>query len=394
MTGPVCVRRTGGYRRRVPIGRPPRALAALLAAGAVAAAAAPAGAATFTFTGRGFGHGVGLSQYGAYGAALAGWKDARILRHYYPGTTLTTVPAADRRVRVLVAEERRAVTVTGTRDLVLQGGAGGTARLPAGAVTLRAAGTDVEIATADGTVRRARGPLTITSAQPLAVGRTRYRGRLEAHPVESGRVDVVDDLPLEAYLRGVVPMEIPADWAETAPASVRAQAIVARSYALAARARGDHYELHADTRSQVYGGIDAEDPRTDRAIRATSGRVVAHGGAIARTVFFSTSGGRTEDAATVWGAPAPYLVSRPDPFDARSPYHRWPDPVRVTGAALARGLDLPSPVTALRITGRGVSPRVTRVAVTTADGATTTVTGADVQAAAGLRSTWFAVRPG
>ena len=72
--------------------------------------AAPAGAGTlFVIDGRGWGHGVGMSQYGAQGYALDGWRYPRILAHYYRGTELAILPG--REVRVLLMEGRASVRV-------------------------------------------------------------------------------------------------------------------------------------------------------------------------------------------------------------------------------------------------------------------------------------------
>jgi stage II sporulation protein D len=138
--------------------------------------------------------------------------------------------------------------------------------------------------------------------------------------------------------------------------------------------------------------LDAERAATSAAVRATRGKVVTHRGELVTTFFFSTSGGRTASAEEVWGSAAPYLVSRRDPFDRVSPYHRWPEPVRVSGRELGEALDLDAPVAGMAVLERSRSPRVARVRVVAADGTAKTVTGAEVQAAAGLRSTWFSVR--
>src|SRR5215218_2856436 len=90
----------------------------------------PSPAATFVLTGRGWGHGVGLSQCGALGYAKHGWKYASILRHYYPGTAVTRTPAA--RVRVLLADGRRSVTITSRSAFTVKDGAGKSYRLRAG----------------------------------------------------------------------------------------------------------------------------------------------------------------------------------------------------------------------------------------------------------------------
>ena len=83
------------------------------------------------------------------------------------------------------------------------------------------------------------------------------------------------------------------------------------------------YDLYADTRSQVYGGVAAEKPTTNAAVDATAGQVLLYEGKVATTFFFSTSGGRTASIEDVWarGEAVPYLVGVPDPYDTASPHH-------------------------------------------------------------------------
>ena len=94
------------------------------------------------------------------------------------------------------------------------------------------------------------------------------------------------------------------------PEALKAQAVAARSYALAVRKTTGAFDVYPDTRSQVYGGVNAESPTTTAAVDATVGGVLTYGGKIATTYFFSTSGGRTAAINDVWkSAPVPYLVS-------------------------------------------------------------------------------------
>src|SRR5206468_9185331 len=105
-------------------------------------------------------------------------------------------------------------------------------------------------------------------------------------------LSVVNSLPLEEYVRGVVGGEMPDRWSI---AALEAQAVAARSYALATLKPGQHFDLFDDTRSQVYGGIAYETRRTDLAVEQTANKVLMWNGRVATTFFFSTSGGRTAD---------------------------------------------------------------------------------------------------
>lgn len=374
------------------------ALAGPLGAGADRAHAAAADEATFTFSGRGWGHGVGMSQWGAYGRAQAGWSAERILRHYYRGSRVEGGRGGP--IRVLLAEGRRRLAVGATGGVILTDrSGGGRLRSPAGRglALVPAGGGGITVLRAGRPPRRGQGPIEVRPVEAgdaAAFGTRRpargYRGALRVSREGSG-LRVVNHLGLEAYLKGVVPREMPADWGDDAPAALRAQAIAARSYALATRRRGDGFDAYADVRSQVYGGVAAEDERTSAAVDATRGRVVTHAGRVATTFFFSTSGGRTEDGANVFGSDAPYLRSVADPFDAGSPYHRWPDPPSFGAARLGRLLGLGEPVAALRVVRRGRSPRVLEALVVAVSGARRTMRGAEIRTALGLRDTWFTV---
>ena len=124
--------------------------------------------------------------------------------------------------------------------------------------------------------------------------------------VANGSLRAVNSVALEAYLYGVVPSEMPKDWL---PEALKAQAVAARSYALAVRKTGSWFDLYPDTRSQVYLGIAHEAPSTTAAVQETAGEVVLYQGRLATTYFFSSSGGRTASAPEVWPSspPTPYL---------------------------------------------------------------------------------------
>ena len=137
------------------------------------------------------------------------------------------------------------------------------------------------------------------------------------------------------------------------------------------------YDVFDDQRSQVYGGVAAEDRRSDRAVRQTRGTILTYDGAPIVAYFFSTSGGRTEDVQNVFrGSRAlPYLKSIPDPFDKISPYHVWPDPPTFSARRLGELLGLGGPVTEAAVVRRGASPRVVEARFTTASGRTASFGG-------------------
>ena len=331
---------------------------------------------TLVVSGRGWGHGVGMSQYGALGFANEGRGYDEILGHFYPGTTLGPAPVA--RVRVLVQELKPSVTVSSPVPFRVRDVFGKTYLLETGAVKL---GPTLEVML-NGVPTPLAGPIVfLPGSRPLTAGDS-YRGQIEIS-VTGQRLSAVNTVGLEQYLAGVVPREMPAAWH---PEALKAQAVAARSYALARRLAGKGFDLYADVRSQVYGGVAAEDARATAAIEATSGQVLMYEGRIADTLFHSTSGGRTISAAEVFGKEVPYLVGVDDPFSSLSPVHRW-GPV-VVGDALARkALGLRSSILALRL-AREPSGRVRSAVVRTAAG-DTTVSGATLRRGLELRSTWI-----
>ncbi|HET7856545.1 MAG TPA: SpoIID/LytB domain-containing protein [Gaiellaceae bacterium] len=348
----------------------------------VAAQTPKPGALTFVVSGRGWGHGVGLSQWGAYGFAREGATFDEILGHYYQGTTLGPAPVS--RVRVLLAQGRGRLTVSSLESFRVRDGAGATHDLAAGAHTF-GPGLRLKVDNAL-QARPLPGPLLfLPGAAPLRLDRP-YRGQLLVS-VASGRLRAVNNVGLEGYLYGVVPSEVPFHW----PAEVlKAQGVAARTYALAVRKTGSYFDLYPDVRSQVYRGIAGERPSTTAAVQATAGQVVLYNGQIAKTYFFSTSGGRTATVTDVWPSnqPVPYLVSVDDPYDSASPHHQW-GPFTVKASRLVRALRVPGRLLDVRVSING-SARVKNVTAV-GSGGEVTATGADVRRALGLRSTWFRI---
>src|SRR5207253_6014250 len=148
------------------------------------------------------------------------------------------------------------------------------------------------------------------------------------------------------------------------------------------------FDVFADTRDQVYGGVRAEAESTNRAIGATAGQVLLWHGRPALTYYFSTSGGRTAAARDVlpWAPRVPYLRSVADPYDAISPHHTWS--ARLGAAQAAERLGVPGLRTiALERNGSG---RVGSVVVGWRGGSRT-IAGRVFQHELGLQSTWFSV---
>jgi stage II sporulation protein D len=364
-----------------------RTLLTLTGALAVLTAALPAAQADVrhVIRGAGFGHGIGMSQYGAYGFALEGSGYADILAHYYKGTQLTSAPGAPVRVllqpvdpyirvqgvtrangRVLSYDKTYIARPSGSRILVTRSGGKRVARF---AAPLRFKGPDAV---------RLLGPAL------NGVGSGLYRGVIEVVH-EGGGLTAINELDLDTYVRGVVAGEMPSSWPLEA---LKAQAVTARTYALATRKTTGLFDQYPDTRSQVYRGVAGESVRSDAAVAQTAGRVLTYGGEPAVTYYFSTSGGHTENVefSFVGSLAKPWLVGVPDPYDAQSPYHRWEVPT--TAARLDSALGAPGRFKQVKVLDRGVSPRVVRARVIGTSGSAV-LTGPQIRARLGLRDTWF-----
>jgi stage II sporulation protein D len=217
----------------------------------------------------------------------------------------------------------------------------------------------------------------------------RYRGvlRLIGRTDASAKANVVNELPMETYLRGVVPAEVPAGWPVQA---VRAQAIAARSYAAyRLHPSTGTFDIYDDTRSQVYLGRLVEKAGSNAAIAATASVVLrTPGGGIANALFHSTGGGGTENNENVFtsstGAKVAGVFSylrgsldrRPDgsPYDAASPYATWSTSTytlaQVQAWFAADSRTNVGALVALDLRDRGVSGRLVSVTLIGADGTT------------------------
>jgi stage II sporulation protein D len=136
---------------------------------------------------------------------------------------------------------------------------------------------------------------------------------------DGDRLQAVNLLGLEHYLASVVGSEMPASWPAEA---LRAQAVAARTYALAQLKPEAPFDLRSTVASQAYLGTEAETDSTRSAVATTRSQVLRHGGSLIDAVFHSSSGGSTENSGELWNRQLPYLVSVPDQ-DKLSPWHQW-----------------------------------------------------------------------
>ena len=347
---------------------------------------APSGSgALFLVSGHGWGHGVGMGQWGAQGHALQGYTYDQILAAYYPGTTSGQTSTTS--IRVLLASGKKSLTISTGKPYTVEDGDGIDHTLASGKTTLT---RSLQLAVDGGPAQALTPPLTFTPAggSKLTLGRT-YRGRIVVD-VLNGRLRAINVLPLEQYLYGVVPAEMPYTWL---PAALQAQAVAARSYALASRKAASPFDVYADGRSQMYLGISAEKPAATEAVDETAGEVLLYAGHVATTFFSSSTGGWTQSAADAFGgAGKPYLPSVRDPYDGISPYHNW-GPVAVTAKTLGKSLGVSGRIVDATV-ARNSSKRVKTLEVTSlshGEQGTTSVSGSAAMSAFALRSTWFSV---
>ena len=350
---------------------------------------------SFTITGTGCGHGIGMSQYGAYGAAKAGKTYDWILEHYFQDTSISTksidwiyvnVDCAYRPGRTYAGRSSFTVKSVGSALKVwLTSTKDGLITLSADTFyTFTRSGGSIVVKTTGGTqVGRLAGTVWLGPAggsnllefkdkttstdgayhAPAADGTptngwvdVRYRGQVWLDLVGTSRLSAVNRLSMEQYLYGVVPREMPSSWgnSDIGYEALKAQAVAARSYAYPASTKGTSGVLACTTYSQVYKGhsrvsggdvLMHEATSTNIAVDATNSKLVMYGTTtVVQTFFFSQDGGHTANIEDVWtGAdPKPYYTGVSDPYEAlASPgYCPWPSSkqVTLTGLTLAAKL--------------------------------------------------------
>lgn len=391
---------------------------------------------SFTVTGSGFGHGVGLPQYGAANQARDGATAEEILGYYYTGAAVT--PTEDSRlIRVNLHEgvssvrvRSRQVDVTPmapTDDpaspvevrvdgVVLLGDPTDTwsfASVESGRVQVTRVTPESSTVVASGasvTVHwsgtRAPGQTGETPAylnvagpgQSLGGTTRRYRyGWMQIVPTLQDAVPalhVVNVLGLhDEYLYGLA--EVPSSWPREA---LRAQAVAARSYALASmRSVRSVCACHvrSTTADQVFAGWIKEvsafgsawRDAVDSTVTDTGGLILMAGENLVKAYFFSSSGGRTQHVEQVWTTPLAWLRSVEDPWSLRedNPYRSWT--VTLSQSAVAAAFRLPD-VATMSITARTAGDGIARIAGTSSSGSTVSLSGETFRLRLGLRSTW------
>lgn len=363
---------------------------------------------SWTVDGRAYGHGRGLSQWGAQGAALQGRTAAEILAFYYPGTSTGSISGQYVKTTLAAYAPSSTVTIWSPENRnIRMGPLNGEQVLSPGRWTITVSGqtvTAVKRTTVNGPVvdtRQYTGVLRLESQneygmviaknQTDTTGRW-YRGDLRIEPTSGVAFNVTNSLPMEDYLRSVVPRESPASWQA---AALQAQAVAARSYAWWKVTNGQ--TLCDTTTCQVYYGrgdanaagsltTSYEDSRTDAAIAATGGQIRLWNGAVAFTEFSSSNGGWTAAGSV------PYQVAKADPWTGTAPgdtVTSWT--AELTVARVAQSCPSGGTLRNLVVTGRtGNGPlggRISQVRLECSTGNATVNSPAF-----GLRSSWWKPR--
>lgn len=362
-----------------------RLIGVLLAVAATFALPTVAHAKKFRVIGHGNGHGVGMSQWGAYGYAKRGADYRKIATHYFKGSKVGRVKAG-KRIRVLIGSASGSVEFSRARR------ACGHGLKPGRRYRASSSGSRVTLERGNGKRIAKCGKKLVAKGAGGKIkigGRGRFRGDLVA-AASSGSLLIVNQLPLDDYVAGVIPNEMPSSWPLDA---LQAQALAARSYALSTAAGGGVFDVYDDTRSQVYGGLDSETKRTNRAVSRSKRQVLEYKGKVITAYFSASSGGRTENVEFGFpgASPQPYLKSVKDPHDGASPDHKWKLTYSRRGVESALSGLVKGRFKGIKVTKRGVSPRIVSAKVLGSRGATR-VSGADLRSRFSGRSTWMTFR--
>ncbi|MFO7898259.1 MAG: SpoIID/LytB domain-containing protein, partial [Planctomycetota bacterium] len=309
-------------------------------------------------------------------------------------TEIPPAPGGVPTIRVLLfaGRDRTEVRIPGPYRVVLRSDAAEPEELASGD---ELGATEVTCQHGDVTVERVvvRAPGTVEflpQGVPFELDGRRYRGSLRVSPSGGGlrAINVVD---LEGYVRGVVPGEMYPDWPA---AALRAQAVAARTYALARmRARRDRsYDVVSTPADQHYLGLEGETKATSAAVAATAGGALHHQGWPLAAYYHACCGGRTADPLAALGDPRSPIRPVRCPYCKGTRYFEWSR--RISRARVLDRLGIPGAV-GLRVAETGADGRVRRVDVLRSGRRPVSLTGPTFRERVGtgaIRSAWFRAR--
>lgn len=277
----------------------------------------------FLFKGRGNGHGLGMSQWGARGRATAGHDYRKILTAYYAGTRIEnrdTTGAVRIALTDLPIDLARPwprlfgsmpfvvgpLTVDGLPQLQVAAGsslgfdASGSGQPEVFPVAANGSHGAPVVIGHPLTIRTSSAAGIRTNIMQIMGGdfragaeQRRYAGLLQIIPKGAARILPINVLPMEDYLKGVVPAEMPAYWGVEA---LKAQAIAARTYAIRKLGQGGDFDLRASESDQAYSGLTDQREESNAAVDGTRGQVLTYQGQLITAFYMASDGGHTESS--------------------------------------------------------------------------------------------------
>ena len=211
----------------------------------------------------------------------------------------------------------------------------------------------------------------------------RYSGELRVS-LNDKKLNIINYLKLEKYLRSVVGSEMPKEFPL---AALQAQAIAARTYALKLLDKNKLFDINSTQDSQVYLGLESETAKINRAVISTSSLAIFYKNELINAVFHSSSGGMTENSGQVWKYQLPYLKSVVD-YDQNGNKYRWKN--EFTSAELEKVFPALGGINSVQIIDRSSTNRVLKVRLYGTDG-NTIISGKKIREKLQLPSTKFEV---
>ena len=388
------------------------------------AAAVPA---NFAFTGSGYGHGVGMSQIGARAMALAGESATAILNYYYSGTKVET--ATDSQIlRINIGHLLKSTKVksdsSGAKLQLFTGALAETQTAEAlltlpskTTLNVELLGTQLSISTTraskitpitngkiftlrwSGTRYMDGTPTVISVTTNSVVNKYRY-GQIQFRVIKDkllgNRLEVINSVRLQdEYLWGIG--EVPSSWPF---ASLQAQAIASRTYALAKSSKvrtACSCHLYGSISDQSFVGYSKESEALygqfwKSAVDSTVGQIITYDGLPITAYFTSSTGGATETSEHAWGTATPYTLSVPDTASAdiklNPRFATWS--IQITQSVIAAAFLLPD-VVSLEVLSLNPVGTVDQIQATSSTGATAVLTGETFRSRSKLPSAWFSI---
>ena len=236
---------------------------------------------------------------------------------------------AEEEVRIALSSDKKSITISGLNVSVFDGVIGERLAMAVGAakIALKVSGSRVALSTRDlkfdHKTKRESKRLIFESSDGVRVDGTLYLGRISAE-VKKGRILVINRIPIETYLLGIVGSEMNPLWPADA---LKAQAVAARTYAMQRRMimrySNRPYDLESTVLSQVYKGAERISQSVIDAVSLTRGEVLSHKHRLVEALFHSTCGGQTNSAREAFGNHVSYLVPKKCTWCKPSPRYRW-----------------------------------------------------------------------